>query len=121
MPRPARVLRVAPVPLRPDRLSDLERIFATSVSVSEMATTDPAVLSEAAKSLAVDAIVLDVVRPAPLRRLVDALGAHQLLRPTWAETRTSRGELQPRFAGYGLIEGDGTLRPVADGELAPGE
>jgi len=119
MPRGARVLRLAPVPLRPGRLPDLERIFATTVVVTDATTTDPTTLLEAAESLAVDAVVLDVVAPAAMPQLIDALAAYRLLRPTWVETRTSRGERQPRFAGYGLVEPDGTLRAVGDGELAP--
>ncbi len=98
MPRAARVLRVAPVPLRPDRMSDLERIFATTVVVTDTTTTAPAALLEAGRFLAVDAFVLDVVPPTAMPQLIDALSAHRILRPISIETRTSRGEFQPRFS-----------------------
>jgi hypothetical protein len=119
MPRAVRVLRIAPDPLRPDRLAELERLFATTVLATDTVTTDPAALLHAGRTLAADAIVLDVVAPTAIARLIDTLAAHHLLRPTWIEARTSRGENQPRFAGGALVERDGTLRTLADGELAP--
>jgi len=95
MARGARVLREAPVPLRPGRLPDLERIFASTVVVTDAITTDPATLLEVAGSVAIDAVGLDVVAPAAMPQLIDALAAYQLLRPTWVETRPSRGEGNP--------------------------
>jgi len=119
MPRGARVLRLAPVPLRPGRLPDLERIFATAVVVTDATTTDPTTLLEAAESLAVDAVVLDVVAPrrcpsSSTPSLSTDYSGRRGLRPERAAANAS-----PGFAGYGLVEPDGTLRAVGDGELAP--
>jgi hypothetical protein len=115
--RPARVVRVAPLAIRLDRLQDLQRIFDGPVDVIETSTTDPALLNAAALSIAADAIVIDVVSPPHLDAVIGGLRSHLLLRPTFEHLRTSRGELQPVFAGYARLSADGTWTRLEDGAL----
>lgn len=119
MARVARVLRLARLALRSNRRAELERIFGTGVEVFDTALADAGSLRQLARVLDVDAIVLDVVAPPALPELLDGLGDYRVLRPTWVETRTSRGELQPSFAGYRLLGSDASLRSIDDGALVP--
>jgi len=115
--RPARVVRVAPLDTRRDRLQDLQRIFDGPVDVIETSTTDPALINAAALSLTADAIVIDVVSPPQLAALIDGLRSHLLLRPTFEQLRTSRGELQPVFAGYARLSADENWIRLDNGAL----
>jgi hypothetical protein len=119
--RPARVVRVAPLDIRRDRLQDLQRIFAGHVEVIETSSTDPAVVHDAALSIAADAVVIDVASPLQLAALVGGLRSHVLLRPTFGQLRTSRGELQPVFAGYARLAADGSWTRLDDGALTAAE
>ena len=115
--RPARVVRVAPLDIRRDRLQDLQRIFDGPVDLIETSSTDPAVVSAAALSIAADAIVIDVVSPLQLAALIGGLRSHLLLRPTFEQLRTGRGELQPVFAGYARLSADGSWTRLDNGAL----
>lgn len=115
--RPARVVRVAPLDIRRDRLRDLQRIFDAPVDVVETTSTDPVLVQAAASSIAADAIVIDVVSPLHLAALIGDLRSHLLLRPTFEQLRTSRGELQPVFAGYARLSADGNWTRLDDGAL----
>jgi hypothetical protein len=66
-----------------------------------------------------DAVLLDVVEPVALRVLVSHLGSYVLLRPLTRYIRTSRGERQPVFEGYGRIATSGSVERLADGALHP--
>ncbi len=103
------MLCIAPVLLEAGPAVGSREDLATTVVVTARATTDHTARLEAARTLAVDAIVLDVVAPTAMAQLIGALAAHRVLRPTRVE-RTSRGERQPRSAGYALVARDGTLK-----------
>jgi hypothetical protein len=115
--RPARVVRVAPLDIRRDRLQDLQRIFDGPVDIVAASSTDPALVHAAALSIAADVIVIDVVSPVQLAALIGGLRSHLLLRPTFEQLRTSRGELQPVFAGYARLSADGSWTRLDDGAL----
>lgn len=100
-----------------DRLQDLQRIFDGPVDVIETSSTDPAVVHAAALSIAADAIVIDVVSPQQLAAIIGGVRSHLMLRPTFEQLRTSRGELQPVFAGYARLSPDGNWTRLDDGAL----
>lgn len=105
------------ISVRRDRLRDLQRIFDGPVDVIETSSTDPARVHAAALSIGADAIVIDVVSPLQLAALVGDLRSHLLLRPTFEQLRTSRGELQPVFAGYARLVAEGNWTRLEDGAL----
>jgi hypothetical protein len=115
--RPARVVRVAPLDIRRDRLQDLQRIFDGPVHVIAISSSDPTLVHAAALSTAADAIVIDVVAPLQLAAVIGGLRSHVLLRPTFDQLRTSRGELQPVFVGYAHLSADGSWTLLDDGAL----
>ena len=119
LPRPARVVRVAPLPLRSDRAAELQRIFGTNVDVTETSVTERSHVAAVAASVEADAVLLDVVDPASLGPLVRGLSSEVLLRPILDFVRTSRGEQQPVFVGYGRLTAGGNIEPLADGALMP--
>lgn len=121
LPRPARVVRVAPLPIRSGRFAELRRIFGGEVQLTEMSLTEPSRVAAVATSISADAVLLDVVEPAALAALVDGLRGHTLLRPVLSSFRTSRGEQQPVFVGYGRLAADGHVEPLPDGTLFPAE
>jgi hypothetical protein len=71
--RQARVVPVAPLDIRRDRLQDLQRIFDGPVDVIETSSTDRAGAHAGAFSIAADAIVIDVVSPLQLADLIGGL------------------------------------------------
>lgn len=85
--------------------------------MTETNRTEPAYVSVLAASVGADAVLLDVVEPVALDVLVNGLGAHTLLRPLLEYVRTSRGELQPVFVGYGRISEGGTVELLPDASL----
>lgn len=119
MPASARVVRVAPLPIRGDRAAELRRVFGTDVEVVETSLVAPVRVAEVVASAVVDAVVLDVVEPVALAALIEALAAHTLLRPILEFVRTSRGQRQPVFVGYGRLMRSGDVVKLTDGELAP--
>ncbi len=121
LPRPARVVRVAPLPIRSGRLAELRRIFGGDVQLTEMSLTEASRVAAVATSVSADAVLLDVVEPAALAALVDGLRGHTLLRPLLEFVRTSRGEPHPVFVGYGRLAASGPVEPLPDGALSPGE
>lgn len=121
LPRPARVLRIAPLPIRADRAAELRRIFGEDVEVTQTSVTTLPHVAAVATSIRADAVLLDVVEPAAIGALVDGLRSHTLLRPILDFVRTSRGERQPVFVGYGRVALDGRIESLADGALAPGK
>lgn len=88
------------------------------MDVVEPTSTDPVLVQAAASSIAADAIVIDVVSPLQLAALIGDLRSHLLLRPTFERLRTSRGELQPVFAGYARLSANGNWMRLDDGALA---
>jgi hypothetical protein len=116
--RRAVVVRVAPLSIRPDRLTELRRIFGADVEVSETWLSDPSGVEQIAASVDADAVVIDLATPPELADLVDALGSRVLLRPVMDYVPTSRGERQPVFVGYARLTQAGELEPLADSELA---
>ncbi|MDQ3642640.1 MAG: hypothetical protein M3450_14520 [Actinomycetota bacterium] len=116
--RPARVVRVAPLRIRADRLAELRRILGDDVEITETTLTEPEAVEAIASALGADAVVIDVVAPPVLGGLVAALSAYTMLRPLVEHIRTSHGELQPVFAGYAALTPQGTLEPLPDGALA---
>lgn len=107
------------MPIRADRVAELRRVFGGVVEVTETSVTTPSHVEAAVRSIEADAVILDVVEPAALRALHDALGAHTVLRPIVNLVRTSRGEQQPVFTGYGRVRPDGEIEPLVDGVLTP--
>jgi hypothetical protein len=61
--------------------------------------------------------VIDVVSPLQLAALIGDLRSHLLLRPTFEQLRTSRGEVQPVFAGYAHLSADESWTRLEDGAL----
>jgi hypothetical protein len=114
-------VRVAPLPVRSDRLAELRRIFGDDVEITETTLSEPDAVAAIAASIVADAVVIDVVAPAALPGLVVALGAYTLLRPQFEHIRTSRGERQPVFAGYGALTAQGAVESLPDGALAISE
>jgi hypothetical protein len=114
-------VRVAPLPVRSDRLAELRRIFGDDVEITETTLSEPDAVAAIAASIVADAVVIDVVAPAALPGLVAALGAYTLLRPQFEHIRTSRGERQPVFAGYAALSAQGALQSLPDGALAISE
>ena len=115
MPRVALILRLGPGEVRPERKRELERLFAGPVQVRSTAIRDPDTLTALAQGT--DVVIVDAV-PRPLQPpIIAALGGALLLRPIWETTRTRRGEPQPTFRGYGRLEPDGTVSPLADGAM----
>lgn len=110
---------MAPLPIRSDRAAELRRIFGGDVELTETSRTDPSHVAALAESVAADAVLLDVVEPPALRTLVERLSSTTLLRPLLEFVRTSRGEPQPVFVGYGRLTSAGYLGPLADGALSP--
>ena len=110
---------MAPLPIRSDRAAELRRIFGGEVDVTETSLTEPSHVAAVAASVVADAVLLDVVAPAALRALTDALGSHTLLRPLLEYVRTSRGEQRPVFVGYGQVTPAGDVEPLPDGALSP--
>ncbi|MCA1706812.1 MAG: hypothetical protein LC808_27550 [Actinobacteria bacterium] len=115
--RPARVLRIAPLPIRSDRLRELRRILGDDVQITETTLTEPDAVEAIAASIPAEAVVIDVVAPPALPALVAALASYTLLRPLFEHVPTSRGERQPVFAGYAALTADGVLEALADGAL----
>lgn len=115
--RPARVVRVAPLRIRSDRLRDLRRILGDEVEITETTLMEPAAVEAIAASIAADAVVIDVVAPSALPALIAALGSYAVLRPLFEHIRTSRGEHQPIFAGYAAVTAQGVLELLPDGAL----
>lgn len=118
--RPARVVRVAPLAIRSDRLAELRRIFGDDLEITETSRTEPESESVAAiaASIVADAVVIDVVAPPVLSGLVAGLAAYTLLRPLFEHIRTSHGERQPVFARYAALTPQGVLEILPDGALA---
>lgn len=119
MAGPARVVRVAPLPIRSDRAAELRRIFGGDVHVTETSVTEASHVAAVATSVLADAVLLDVVEPVALAALIEGLGSHVLIRPLLEYVRTSRGEQQPVFVGYGRLAENGRVEPLADGALFP--
>ena len=107
--------------MRSDRAAELRRIFGADVDVTETSVAQVSHVAAVVASVAADAVLLDVVDPASLLSLVRGLSSVVLLRPILDFVRTSRGEQQPVFAGYGLLAADGQIEPLADGALSPTE
>jgi hypothetical protein len=116
--RPARVVRVAPLAIRSDRLAELRRIFGDDVEITEASRTEPEAIAATAALVMADAVVIDVVAPDVLPGLGAALNAYTLLRPLFEHVRTSHGERQPVFAGYGALTPQGVLETLSDRALA---
>jgi len=101
---------VSPLPIRPDRRAELERLFAcpvVAVWARDLEGLDAA-LGEPA-----DAVVLDAVAPGAAGLAAARCEGLIVLRPLRAEGRTRRGERVPVFAGYSTGEA-----PLADGALS---
>ncbi len=97
------------------RLGELERIFGPvdlEVVDSFRLGTIVSVVSGAS------AVVLDAVNPSTRQELLTAIGPIPVLRPIRREVKDRQGGLGARFVGYGLLQGDGSIRRLADGELA---
>lgn len=72
-----------------------------------------------AATVQADAVLLDVVEPQALATLIDGLGSFVLLRPLLDYVRTSRGERQPVFVGFGRLIAGGHVEQLAEEELRP--
>lgn len=119
MSRTVVVVRVAPLPIRSDRLDELRRIFGAAVHVIETSAADPSTVEQLAATVGANAVIIDVVAPSVLAELLAALGSRMVLRPVIEHISTSRGERQPIFSGYARHTRTGELEPLADGELTP--
>lgn len=114
----ARVIRVGPLPLlqrRSGRVAELERIFSETVELVEV--TSVAELEGALVGARADAVVLDAPGPGALADAVEVSGSVPILRPIWTQRRSSRGETDEVFDGYGRLIGSEVV-PLGDGGLS---
>jgi hypothetical protein len=78
--------------------------------------TDIAELASVVAGRDVAAVALDAPAPEDLADAIAAAGDRPVLRPLWRQERSSRGEVDELFDGYGLLAGHGVER-LADGQL----
>jgi hypothetical protein len=103
---------VSPLPIRPDRRAELERLFACPVEVVWARDLDAL---DAALAVPAAAVVLDAIAPGAAGLAAARCAGLVVLRPRRDEGRTSRGERVPVFAGYST--GDDALADGALGHL----
>jgi len=114
----ATVVRLGPLPLgrrREHRLGELRRIFAADVELVEV--FDIAAMAAAIGTHGVVALAVDATGPGELADALAAAGQLPVLRPLWREQRSSRGEIDRLFDGYGLLTATG-ITELADGSLS---
>ncbi len=112
------VVRIGPLPLgrrREARVAELERILGTAVDLVEV--FDVIDLATAMETPDVRAVAIDATATDDLADAVRIAGQLPVLRPLWRRLRTSRGEVDELFVGYGLLTGGG-VESVPDGALA---
>ena len=112
------VLRVARTPLVPEKLAELERLFAGPVQVDVTAASDAMTIFEQAREPDIDALVIDMATASLVASFCSFDHNIPVLRPIRKPQRDHRGEMYDRFIGYGRLMPNGSVEPLGEGVLA---